>query len=251
MIPIRRSPETSPNDALKEMAAAANESNLGWLGRVGGGDGLLLLGGSSLAHFRIRVAQSHVRTDLLPSFWSLVGILTGDGTFVSVPLDILGDASSVPATNGIQTCRLQDYDDPKRFPNIAVIRFAKDDAPVRANIDAIRGGRSIVDLPSLMLSWLAFVWGAGGARNPLLEGAGLPSAAFAEALCGIAGIDLTPGLSSASSCPEAIWQAAKWWHGFYEDAAAPAGPTQAVAIVPTGAYTIRQPNAAVTVEDGS
>jgi hypothetical protein len=27
--------------------------------------------------------------------------------------------------------------------------------------------------------------------------------------------DLTPGLESRSSCPEAIWQAATWWHGFY------------------------------------
>ncbi len=26
----------------------------------------------------------------------------------------------------------------------------------------------------------------------------------------LAGVDLTPGLASEASCPEAIWQAAKW-----------------------------------------
>jgi hypothetical protein len=34
---------------------------------------------------------------------------------------------------------------------------------------------------------------------------------------GAAGFDLTPGLESRASCPEAIWQAAKWWHKYYED----------------------------------
>lgn len=248
MIPIRRSPETTPNHALKEVAADTDEPNLSWLGRVGFSDGIVLFGGSSLADFRVRVAQSHVRSDLLPSFWSLVGIFDGEGTFASVPLAFHGDTSSVPATNGIQTCRLEDYDDPARFPNIAVIHFAKDHAPVRANIASIKSGRSIIDLPSLMLPWLGFIWGAGGAGNPLLDGSGLPSAAFAETVCGISGIELTPGLSSASSCPEAIWQAAKWWHGFYEGADESLGEAQAAPIVPTGAYATRQPRAAVAVE---
>jgi hypothetical protein len=32
---------------------------------------------------------------------------------------------------------------------------------------------------------------------------------------GVVGYDLTPGLESRASCPEAIWQAAKWWHEYY------------------------------------
>jgi hypothetical protein len=36
-----------------------------------------------------------------------------------------------------------------------------------------------------------------------------------EVVFGAAGFDLTPGLESRSSCPEAIWQAAKWWHEYY------------------------------------
>jgi hypothetical protein len=37
-----------------------------------------------------------------------------------------------------------------------------------------------------------------------------------EAAFAARGFDLTPGLESRSSCPEAIWQAATWWHGFYQ-----------------------------------
>ena len=70
-----------------------------------------------------------------------------------------------------------------------------------------------------MLSWLAFVWGAGNGPNPLVNGSGLPSAVLVEIAFGIAEVELTPGLASASSCPEAIYQAAKWWHHFYADAA--------------------------------
>lgn len=157
MISIRRSPATSANDALTEIAARDGETNLAWLRRVRLDDGIVLFGGSSLAHFRVRVAQSHVRSDMLPSFWSLVGICDGEGTFASVPLDLRGGTSSVPATNGIQTCRLEDYDDPKRFPNVGVIRFAKDHDPVRTNIDAIKSGRSIIDLPSVIVAWLGFI----------------------------------------------------------------------------------------------
>jgi hypothetical protein len=245
MVPSRHSAETTPNDLVKEEPAKPGESNRQWLSRVGARDGIILLGGSSLAHFRIRVAQSHLRSDLLPSFWSLTGILKEEQAFVSVPLGFHGDTSEVPRTNGIQTCRLDDYDDPERFPNIAVIRFTEDSQAVHENIERLRQQRSVIDLPSLMLPWLGFVWGAGRSGNPLLEGHGLPSAAFVETVYGIAGIELTPGLSSASSCPEAIWQSAKWWRAFYEGATGVGNEVHAIATVPAGSFATRQSAAAV------
>jgi hypothetical protein len=50
--------------------------------------------------------------------------------------------------------------------------------------------------------------------NPLLNEYGIPSAVLVEYSVGAAGLDLTPGLASRSSCPEAIWQSAKWWQGY-------------------------------------
>jgi hypothetical protein len=249
MIPIRRSPETTPNDLLKEAPAQQGESNRQWVSRTGATEGIILLGGNSLAHFRIRVAQSHVRSDLLPSFWSLVGILTDNRAFVSVPLDLYGNASEIPRVNGVQLCRLDDYDDPARFPNIAVVQFTKDSQPIQENVDRIKWQRNVIDLPSLMLTWLGFIWGTGRSGNPLLDGYGVPSAALVETVYGLSRIELTPGLASTSSCPEAIWQAAKWWHQFYEGRVGTGDRAHAVATVPTGNFTIRQPAAAAVEHD--
>lgn len=245
MLAIRRSPAAAPNDRLTEAPAREGESNRQWLARVGAAEGILLLGGNSLAHFRIRVAQSHVRSDFVPSFWSLVGILEGDRTFVSVPLDLIGSASEVPRRNGVQRCVLADYDDPAHFPNIAVLQFTRDAQPIKDNIERITEQRNVVDLPRLMVSWLAYIWGTGRSGNPLLEGEGLPSAAFVETVYGLSRLELTPGLASASSCPEAIWQSAKWWHQFYEGRTTTGDDAHAVATIPTGNFTIRQPAAAV------
>lgn len=240
MIPVRHSAETVVNPDLRERRARRDETNRQWLRRVKAGKALLLLGGSSLAHFRIRVAQSDLRSDLLPSFWSLAGILDGVDVFYSVPLDLRNEASEVPQKNGVQMCRLQDYDDPKLFPNIAVIEFSGVSANLRDNIAKVEAQRSIIDIPGLMLPWLGFVWGAGNQGNPLLQGTGLPSVAFVEAVYSIDRVDLTPGISSASSCPEAIWQSAKWWRRYYEETAG----TEAESAPPRGYYAIRQPAAA-------
>jgi hypothetical protein len=245
MLAIRHSQATAPNAALRDAPARRGETNGAWLRRVRASSGILLLGGSSLAHFRIRVAQSHVRTDLSPSFWSLTGILEDGQTFASVPFDGCPDPSEVPRTNGVQSCQIAEYNDPVRFPNIAVLHFTDDEQPIRDNIERVKSQRSVIDLPTLMLPWLGYIWSVGQAANPLIGGHGLPSAAFVETVYGIAGIELTPGLSSASSCPEAIWAAAKWWHEFYGEEAGVGGSARASARTPSGHFAVRQPAAAV------
>src|SRR5689334_4332404 len=119
MPPMRHSPARQPNADLKEIPSLPGETNRKWLARTGAADGIILVGGSSLADFRIRVAQSHLRSDMLPSFWSLCGILVKGEAFASAPLGPVVDISTVPASNGVRTCCLADYDDPKRFPNLA------------------------------------------------------------------------------------------------------------------------------------
>jgi hypothetical protein len=254
MISIRQSNAVSSNVAIDEVKAEPNENNSAWLRRVKARDGVLLLGGAAISHFRIRVAQSHARADLKPSCWSLAGLLMGNQTFLSVPLELCGEAAEIALRNGVQTCNIADYDDPDRFPNIAVIRFTTDTKMILDLATLVSGDpetkkpaqRNIIDLPTLMLPWLSYIWIAGKAGNPLAEGLGLPSAAFIETVYGIAGIELTPGLASANSCPEAIWQAAKYWHEFYEKAKETANEKDATQMVPTGYYAIRQPAAAAT-----
>jgi hypothetical protein len=271
MVASRRSPNAKPNPQLRELEPVAGEGNLAWLERDAkrGADGIILLGGTSLADFRIRYAQSPLRNDLSPSLWSRCGILLSGGVFAGAPLDI-PDVAASPARNGVQHSRLRDFDDPTRFPNIAVIRFAKKHDSLLRDIARVTSDRSLIDLSAMILPWLSYVWGTADAVNPLSKGTGLPDAAFIETVFAMAGFELTPGLSSASSCPEAIWQSAKWWTDFYESVAkdreeaisrlaaagtaakgrgASAGTMQtlhaAVPMVPTGSFTIRQRAAAV------
>jgi hypothetical protein len=254
MITIRQSTATSWNELLEETTAKPQETNSAWLKRIGAKDGVLLIGGAAISHFRIRVAQSHARADLKPSCWSLAGMLIDNQTFLSVPLELCGEASDIAQQNGVQTCNMADYDDPDRFPNIALIRFTSNAELVLDRAKLVAGDpesnrpaqRGIIDLPTLMLPWLSYIWIAGKAANPLAEGLGLPSAAFVETVYGIAGIELTPGLASATSCPEAIWQAAKYWQEFYRDAAETTHERNAASQIPTGNYAIRQGAAAAT-----
>jgi len=236
------------NEELKREQARAGEGNKAWLKRVTGGDdsrGLILIGGNSVVDFHIRVSQSSLRHDLTPSYWSMVGILSDAETFYSVPLQWTGDLSEMPHSNGIQVCKIDDYNDPARFPNIAFIRFTADMAKIIGHAKNLRWQRSLVDLPELVVRWLEYVWMAGASSNPLAEAKGLPSAVFAETAFGVGGIELTPGLATAAACPEAIWQAAKWWSTFYAGASDMKVRSRAAPMVPRGSFALRQPSAAV------
>lgn len=252
MLSMRASTATAPNGGLVEQRAKRGETNAAWLRRAGLEQGVVLLGGATLADVRVRFAQSLVRHDLTPSSWSAAALLLGDRV-LTVPLDGGGDVSSVPAANGIRTLALDTLDDPDRYPNIALIAFAAPggDALAEAAADVGRQ-RGLLDLPGLVVAWLAWIWGVDDG-NPLVAGKGVPGAAFVEAVHAIADIELTPGLASASSCPEAIWQSAKWWRDYYQESArvAATGMTRSAGHaqpqVPAGVYAVRQPAAAVTM----
>jgi hypothetical protein len=264
MIPMRQSPAVAPNALLvadppttrpatarRAAARASGQGNVAWLRRtrkergIGEAGDVVLIGGSSVVDFRVRVAQSHARHDLTPSYWSAVGLMADATRMFSAPLSSGTDPSLVPATNAITTLALSDYDDPERYPNIAILRFPGAATPVLDAIPRLRTQRSIADLPALVVAWLGFVWGTGGSSNPLLDGLGLPSAVLVETLYGLVDVELTPGLASASSCPEAIWQSVKWWHDFYTQAVAgrPEGTPPSADTAPWGHYRIRQPEA--------
>ena len=257
MISVRRSRAKDPNDRVKPIKrpeggieAAARD-----LAGGGGADGLVLLvGGVDVPHFRLRVAQSHVRRDLTPGTWSHAGLLVAkDGRLVveEVPLDPPNGFRDMPQSNGIQTSPLARYDDVKRFPNVAVLRFEVDAAQVATTVERVRSQRGLLDLPATILPWLGFTWGAGAAPNPLLGGTGIPSAVFVEAVFAALGVELTPGLATRSSCPEAIWQAARWWHDFYAERGVTAGgdaQPRSEAAIPSGVYWVGQDYAAVVPE---
>lgn len=252
MIANNISPDVHKNREFKRVQAKKGENNKAWLKRIitenkFADQGLLLIGGNSTPDFHTRVAQSYLRHDLSPSYWSLVGITIDQDTFYSVPLQWCDELGEMPRHNGIQKCKMSDYDDATHYPNIAFVQFTDDHKQILENADMLQLQRSsVIDLVGLVVDWLEFVWGVRQKGNPLFESEGVPSAVFAEAVYGISGIELTPGLETASSCPESIWQSAKWWSSFYRESSEITSiESQAQTIVPKGCFALRQPAAAI------
>jgi hypothetical protein len=248
---LRRSDVAKENPLLKETdgsalgpkLSAGKTANFAWLESTGYRDGVLLLGGTSIVDFRMRVAQSELRQDLLPSFWSTCGLLIDGDVLMTARVDAITNSSARVERNALEAVSLDQhshYGDPASYPNIAILQFTAEHAAIKEHVARIGQERNIVDLLAQVVAWLGYCWAVGGSSNPLMQGHGIPSATLLERAHGLAGIDLSPGLPSASSCPEAIWQAARWWYQAYE----PVEPSQQAAFTPRGAYLIRQPAAA-------
>lgn len=230
MLEIRTSSAQKINNKLKEEPRKAKETNTSWLARCGVAPGdLILLGGTNLTHFRLRVAQSDIRHDLLPSYWSHIALVegpagAGDWRAWEVSLEGRDDVHLIPGNNGVRSVALSAYGDPEDFPNIARLRVppkadAAEGAPLAAHVAKFQRERLSIHIPALMTEWYGWVWGVPEKCNPLARAAGIPSAVFVEAVYAMLGVELTPGLASQSSCPEAIWQSARWWHEFYDSQA--------------------------------
>jgi hypothetical protein len=227
MLNIFTSAVKNPSKQFSENPRQSGEDNLQWLARVMPANDknytdVVMLGGSDLAAFRLRVAQSQLRHDLTPSSWSHV-ILLGDikknlanSVIHEISLDPLKGFGFPVPVNCLQRAKLGNYRDQVAYPNIAHIRVPVVREKVTAALSKYQRQRAVLDGPQLVLLWLGYIWGAGRVTNPLADSQGMPSAAMIEVVIGSAGFDLTPGLESRSSCPEAIWQSAKWWYDYYE-----------------------------------
>ena len=225
MINCLSSNASTPSDLFKDVPRVKDEDNLQWLSRnLPAGDitHLAMVGGKERMDFRLRIAQSHLRHDLAPSHWShsfLLGKIAknmGSTRVHEISLEPKAGFGFPPPTNGVQIGKLDRYSDPDEYPNIAILGVPVMFKEAQKALQRFQTQRVVLDAVELALRWLAFGWGASRTGNPLLEGQGIPSAAMLEVVFGAAGFDLTPGLESRSSCPEAIWQAAKWWHEYYE-----------------------------------
>ena len=227
-MPTLSSKAKSINKEFTETRRARGKTNVDWLRSHWRDDrvAILLLGGTGLVDFRLRVAQSHLRNDLTPSHWSHVALLgkSNAKTLAAAPLHEISLTPAEgfgfpPASNGVQESVFEKYADTKSFPNIAILYLPASVAPAKLMeaLERFRKQRVVLDAVQLLVAWLGYVWGVGRAGNPLLDGLGIPSAAMLETVTGAEGFDLTPGLESRASCPEAIWQSARWWHDYHRE----------------------------------
>lgn len=225
MISIISSDAQAPSESFAEVQRKSGEDNLQWLARNITQDGenatCVMVGGVDPMSFRLRTAQSHARHDLMPSHWSHAMLLdrvaknVGSTVVYEISLDPPRGFGFPPPANGVQKGRLNAYQDVERFPNIALLNIPVARRDVIEGLARFQKQRAVLDPVGLTVQWLSYLWGVSTSPNPLLQRVGIPSAAMLEVVIGAAGFDITPGLESRSSCPEAIWQAAKWWHDYY------------------------------------
>ena len=220
--------------------------NVAWLKRAEMTQGVLLLGSSSVTG--PAPAHGAVATSLRPDAEPLVDCRAAVRAprSVTVTFDSIGDPVEFAARNGVTRLPIDRFDDPDEFPNICVLLFSASFEPVLEALDEVANGRAVLDVPPLTAAWLAALWGVADLDEPLREGRGMPGAALVELSHAIAGIELTPGLDSTASCPEAIWQSARWWTDYYRESAAvalragvSAAKGHAQPSVPAGAFAIR------------
>ena len=227
MINLLSSNAGSRSKDFTEAKRKSGQDNLAWIAEniPGGTDQtvVVMVGGKSSTAFRLRLAQSHVRTDLLPSYWSHVFLLDksaknpGSTKIHEISLEPREGFGFPAPDNGVQVGKLSQYANAEAYPNIAVLNVPVKLNEVLESLGRFKKQRAVLDGVDLIVHWLAYVWGVARSPNPLFDGLGIPSAAMLEIVVGACGFDLTPGLESRSSCPEAIWQAATWWHEYYKD----------------------------------
>lgn len=238
------------NDDLRRLDRHEGEDNLEWAERAfvelslrvensAAVTWLLLVGGADTVHVRLRFAQSPIRRGRTPGHFSHVAIVDGTelaqrqssaeaigastGLF-EVSLDPGEALGYPPETNGVRATRLERYRDPASFPNIALLYVPAPWPEVRRAIREFKRQPDVVNEAELITAWLSYVWGVKDLSNPLRHGLGIPSAVFVESVIASVWRDLTPGLASSATSPEAIWQGVRWWYDLPADFATVAVP---------------------------
>lgn len=215
---------------IYKMERIKREPNLEWLKRaydsfaldnIAGWSFMVLAGGKDVASFRIRVAQSHLRGDMLPSFWSecaLFKIQDGNfagAAFFNLPLFQPAVASYAPTRNGLIELPFNKLPTQKDYPNLALLAIPVPQEQILQSLAEYQKARVSYDAVENILPWLAFVWGAGNASNPLMHQIGFPSAMMLSQIFGANGFDLAPGVNANLSAPETFWSGVKHWQDYY------------------------------------
>ncbi len=200
-----------------------------------GNDGefaIVLIGSRDLPGVTLRQAQSVLRWDRRPSFWSHAFLINskwngksniGKLPIVGVPLYSRAGAFPDPKNNGVVTATLDAYADPKIDANIALLSVAKTTEmgpksldkklirTLRARVNDPNADRLRYELWDSLCAWNRYLWSSGDASNPLRNNIPVPATAFVEMVYEAINLDLVPGASERNSAPEHIWNTSHWW----------------------------------------
>ncbi|HTF97309.1 MAG TPA: hypothetical protein VL995_14320 [Cellvibrio sp.] len=230
MIKQTLSTESVSQSDVQKLIRIKREANLDWLKRaynsfaiedVSQWSFIVLAGGKDVAAFRLRVAQSRLRGDMLPSFWSECALFKishedfSSSVFCNLPLFQPANLSYAPTRNGLVELPLNKLPTQKDYPNLALLAIPVPQELILQSLEEYKKARVSYDAVENILPWLAYVWGSGDATNPLMKQIGFPSAVMLNQVFSARGFDLAPGVNSYLSTPEMFWSGVKHWQDYY------------------------------------
>lgn len=191
-----------------------------------------LVGSRDLPGICLRRAQSVLRDDLRPSYWSHAFVITanwdGDSPIGSLPIAEVpffarNGEFPEPARNAVVSTTLGHYGNKTRDANVAL--FAVSEA-VDGEAKPL-GGETLATLNQVLATpnldrdrfdfwrelalWKQYFWSGEQLPNPSLAGNPIPATSFIEMLFEQIGVDLTPSASDLNSAPEHLWTSTLWW----------------------------------------
>jgi hypothetical protein len=189
-----------------------------------------LIGSRDLPGHSLRMAQSILRWDLRPSYWSHVFVVAESVTsrtslsklkILEIPLFPRNGKFPKPEKNGVNEGTFGQYEDKAVDANVGLVAITMSDSEVQKlfkrakswNADRVR-----YNFWDMLGAWQSYLWSQGAKTNPLREGIPIPASSYIEFIFDRLGMGVTPGASSRNSAPEHLWNAACWWHkAFKED----------------------------------
>ncbi len=188
-----------------------------------------LIGSRDLPGYTLRTAQSILRWDLRPSYWSHVFVVADSVTsrtplrslsILEVPLHPRDGLFPKPEQNGVNEGTLGLYEDNDIDANVALMAVSMSDEEAKAlqkrarkwNQDRVR-----YNFWDMLGAWQGYLWSQGSRPNPLREGTPIPASSYIEYIFEGLRLGVTPGASTRNSAPEHVWNAARWWHKAFKD----------------------------------
>jgi hypothetical protein len=162
-----------------------------------------LFGGSSIVDLGIRKAQAALDPAGKPSLWSHAAIFEGDrvdgrGWLIESDFEI----TPGQLRSGVQESRLDKYEDPSVWPNVAVLDFGLQESQVREVLSAgldFLARRARYALGGLLETWWAVMTKSLGQGR---EKESTFCSAFVRAAYSAASVDLAPGIAIQHTTPE-------------------------------------------------
>ena len=213
--------ESHASENAELFARAGLEMKGSWAGAI------LLVGGNDWRSMALRRAQSALRFDRRPSYWSHAALVLdwnerdpSASWGVEVSLEPEPPSTHVPEHNGVTTFRLARYLDRTRWVNLCVAALVVDDAQRATAI--LRGMREAALEPhrrgvrfplwDWLAAWTRYSYASETSVSPLHENVPMPSAALVELALDAAEIAAAPGATDLDTSPETLWCTVRHWH---------------------------------------